>query len=546
MQIYAVYFFSMSSLFLALIAGMNATSKNKIVTWEYLSGFGVVLFIYNWLEIISLSYTSSFFLILLKNIVFLTAFLLLLEFLRKNFVQMGKKIPLIFLYGIPAFVLALGLCFGLSVFYAFIRIFIAFGITFLITIQIYLNIKKNEQFRKKFLPLSIAVLLFGFTFVLVAPPEGKQNLFLLTSSRYLDLFFINIDYLRGVILFVVAAGAWNYLYYIRKKNYSDKDRKRKLIFGVLILASTMLVQVGGWLATKIYSDQALKNLKHENNAYMYFFNKVIRDEINLAESSLKGLSGSYWLHLALLSGTEEANQKATAVLDRYKESLKATSLFEMDSTGRVVVTSNRFMKNSYLGKNFSDLPYFHQSIQGETGQYLYLNKSTGQRMLTVSVPIYNQKENSLGVLVMERSLDYLLQNNIMEHGHICLVSPEGVIFLSDDSTLVNRIIYRTRIGEKERFQLINTYGKIKWEPVLPFLIFEDQFVDSGSDSHFVNSKIINKDGWRIVVLGDIFQIKLYRLFAIVLTMFITIILFVCTIIYFINQQLPRQMLQSEL
>ncbi len=546
MYIYALYFYSMSSLLLATIAGMNALSKNKIVPWEYLSGFGVALFVYNWLDIVSWAKGSFYSFVFIKNIVFLMAFVFLLEFSRKNFIQMGKPYHRSIWFGIPAILLVLGLSLGIPMFYAFIRIFVAFGTTILITFQIYLNIRKNRKLRLKFLPFPLSVLLFGFTFVLVAPPEAEQNMFFLTASHYSDLFIIDIAYIRGIILFVSTAGVWNYLYYIRKKNYSEKGRKRKLIFGISILFSTLLVQIGGWLATNVYGEHALQNLKHENDAYMYFFNKVITDEFNLAENAIKGLSGSYWLHLALMKPTKQNLQKANAVLDRYKEALSAASLFEIDSTGEVIITSNRLMENSYLGKNYSALPYFKQSIKDGKGQYLYLNASSGQRLLAVSTPLNNRQGNTLGVLVMERSLDHLLQNNVMGNGHICLVSPEGLIFVSDDTALIDRMLYPVSASKKEQLQQSNKYGKINWDPVLPHKVFENKIIETTSSSHFVNRKIINKDGWEIVILGDTYQVTVYRFFAIFLTLFITIILLVFTIIYFINQQRTRALFHSEI
>ncbi len=546
MYIYALYFYSMSSLLLAIISGMNALSKNKIIPWEYLSGFGITLFVYNWLDIVSWANGSSYSFVFIKNIILLSAFVFLLEFLRKNFIQMGKPIHIFFLFGIPAIILAFGLLFGLSVFYGFIRIFLAFGTTVLITFQIYLNIRKNRKFRLKFLPFPLSVLFFGFTFILVAPPEAEQNMFLLTASHYSDLFIIDIAYLRGIILFVIAAGVWNYLYYIRKKNYSDKDRKRKLIFGISILISTLLVQIAGWFVTTIYSDQALQNLKHENDAYMYFFNKVITDEFNLAENSVKGLSGSHWLHLALMKPAKQNFQKANAVLDRYKEALSAASLFVMDSTGKVIITSNRLLKSSHPRKQFFNLHLFDLFTKGDIGQYLYLNPSTGQRMLAVTAPMNSRSGTTLGVLVMERSLDHLLQNNVMGNGHICLVSPEGLIFVSDDTALIGRMLYPVSAGEKRRIQQSDKYGEINWEPILPNKIIEDQIVESGTHNHFVNRKTINKDGWEIVILGDTFQVTLYRFYAILLTLFITIILFVFMIIYFINQQRIRALYHSEI
>ncbi len=546
MQIFAIYFFSMSSLLLAMIAGMHAIAKKRIIPWEYLSAFGIALFIYNWLDIISIEFETNSILLLIKNLVFILAFLLLFEFSRRSFIKMGYSGQPYVWYAIPVFILLLGVALGLAVFYSFIRIFLAFGITVLIAYQVFLNIKRNKRFRLMFLPLPFLVILFGFTFLLIAPNEAKQNLFLFSRAQYNQLFNIPIAYFQGIILFIVASGAWNFLYYIRLKNYSAKDRKNKLILGIVVLGSTLLVQFGGWLATNIYSNQAIQSIEQENDAYMYFFNKVVLDEIHLAEHAVDGLSGSHWLHQVLLQDNKKNIQKANSVLDRYTEALSAVAIYVLDVTGKVVVSSNRFRPESYLGKDFSSLRFFKQAVNDDKGQFIFFNPHTNQRMLAVSVSISNNNGQILGVLVMERSLEKLLQNNVMDKGHICLVSPEGLIFTSDDTALVDRMLYPASDLDKVRLKTNNPYGTIDWDPVLPNRIFGNQIITSNGKVYYVNRKIVNGQGWEIVILGTIFQVKLYRFFAILLTLFITAILFVFTIIYVLYHERTRSVRQSEI
>ena len=545
MQSFAIYFFSMSSLMLAIIAGLHARAKRKIVPWEYLSAFGVVLFVYNWLHLFSQELNSNDIFIFIENLVFLIAFLLLLEFSRRSFFKMGKNIPILLLYTPIGIVTVSGLIVGLPVFYSLLRIVLAFGTTLLIAFQIYLNIRQSKKYRLLFSPLPFIVILFGFTFLLIAPKEAENAFFLLKKKDLSAQLITGLIYFQGIVLFIIAAGAWNFLYYIRLRSYSEKERKTKLLIGIVVLGVTLIIQFGGWLGTSIYENQAFQFLKQESNAYLYFFNKLVTNEFQVAEHAVEGLSGSHWLKRVLTEPSQQNIQKASEVVYRYKESLRAKNIYETDTKGKVVVSTNRFSNSNYVGKDFSNNPALKKALNNGYGHYLAPNPVSGERILSASHTIISANGSPLGVLVMERSLDNILKENVMEKGHICLVSPHGVVIASDDTALVNHALYPVSEANKTILKRSGQFGAVSRPPILGRRYINNQFVKAMGASYYAMRKIIDGDGWEIVVLGDTFQLTLFRLIGILFTLFFTLLVLGFLMIYYLNRQRTHSLRQSE-
>ena len=546
MHDFAIYFFSMSSLMLAIIAGMHAIAKRRIVSWEFLSGFGAALFVFNWMRLTSfLTYSSPTY-TFIQNIVLLSGFLFLIEFTRRGFAQIGKSIKALVLYTVLFTIVGICLYIGLPFFYGVIYSFFAFGTTLAVAALIYSSTKNVPRYHIYFLPFPFFVILFGLTFILAGPPGAGSRFFLYSEAEFIEKFSIPLEYIQGIIVFLIAAATWNFLFYIRLKNYSAKERRNKLRLGIIVISATLIVQIGGWFAYKIYGNQALNSLSRRNAAYMYFFKKTVADEFNLAEHAVNGLSGSYWLKQALINPGPLSIGKANKVLDRYNAALSASACFVINSYGKVVLASNRFTKNSYVGKNFSGKPYFIKAREGEAFSYLTLDSVTQSRALFSAYPITKTYDETIGVIVMQRTMDNLLKVKIFENGHIFLVSPQGIIFASDDKQMLNYVVRPVPPKKRKRLIQSGQFGKINWKPLFNKNIFQGSRVRLGGISYLVNREIVTADGWEIIILGNTKQVWFYRFFAIILTLFITLLILIFNILYYMIQQRTRILRQSEI
>jgi len=546
MQDFAFYFCSMSSLALAIIAGIHGSAKKNIISWEYLSAFSGSLFVFNWLRLFATSTVVGETYIFIQNTILLLGFLFLFEFTRRGFVQMGKHLNSIIGYGLLVLIAVVFLFIGLPYFYSAIYFIFGLGSTVLAALLIYTSIKHVPQYKKYFLPFPFFVVLFGLTFIIAAPPHTQSAFFVFDEAGFMEKFHFPVQYIQGIILFIVAAATWNFLFFIRLKNYSARGRKSKLLLGVIVLSAMLIVQVAGWIAANIYGNQALKSLSHKNSAYMYFFKKTVSDEYNLAEHTVAALSGSYWLEQALMNLNPQSEGKANKVLDRYKEALRASACFVLDSSGTVILSSNRFSEDSYVGKNYALRPYFKKAMEEETVRYLAIDRGAEKRALFTSHSINDVNGKAIGVIVMRRSLDKLLEVKVLEDGHIFLVSPQGIIFFSDDRNMLNHAIRYVSEADRQSLEQSMQFGQIHWKPIFKKNIFQGDRVRIGDTSYLVSREIVSGDGWEIVILGDAYQVGLYRFFAIILTLFITILILVFAVIFYMNQQRTHILRQSEI
>ena len=219
-----------------------------------------------------------------------------------------------------------------------------------------------------------------------------------------------------------------------------------------------------------------------------FFNKISRD--NLSEQI------QHRQQLAVRSGAKSIGSFLRAVgrsvsvlssdpsqerLDRFVESWKddgVTGIISVNKNGKVAVASNRESKQD-LGADVSDRNYFKWAKTASRGDYFIdtpviskVGSSKDKYIVTVSVPVLDEKNNFNGVLVsailVTDLVDLHLDNlKVLDSSKLYLVSNNGEMIYSDQEDLVGHnfkdIFTSDFLGKEKVLQIISSELKSEAE-----------------------------------------------------------------------------------
>ena len=200
----------------------------------------------------------------------------------------------------------------------------------------------------------------------------------------------------------------------------------------------------------------------------------------------------------------DLNQRLNFVAERSG----ANAVYLMDSSGRVIATSNYNTKDSFLNKNYAFRPYFSQAIRQKKRQFYYaVGATTGIPGLFISEPVINDFAQVVGVTVVKLNLNEL-EKNWRDAGQNILVTDENnVIILSGQA----QWRYRS-IGDlsKETLDKIDSQRQFKDSKPTALAQKTYEFVQLkglslffwviDNNTYLSNSSLMPDTGWRLYYL----------------------------------------------
>lgn len=164
--------------------------------------------------------------------------------------------------------------------------------------------------------------------------------------------------------------------------------------------------------------------------------EVARDDIRLLAQAREALT--------ILARDTQANHA-------FVTNAKGVIVQDWDESGRHV-----------LGQDVSFRSYFRQAIAGRENTHAAVSLSTGERMLYVAAPVFNERTHVseiIGVVVARFEMDRL-DKFLAGHADIAgvLVSPDGVIMASSRPEWLLRVIGPMSAARQQQLQASRQYG----------------------------------------------------------------------------------------
>ena len=310
--------------------------------------------------------------------------------------------------------------------------------------------------------------------------------------------------------------------------------KRHFIYSLPMIL-LLIVAVAGWFATDYLGNKARQEIIAESQASALTLSIYVSSTFTNIEGAVKSLAGSPWIAPALLSKRDQDIEHANSALDRYNSALNASVSYLMDANGMTVASSNRKDPDSFVGKSYRFRPYFQEAAKGQPDHYFALGITSGKRGFYASYPVQNRLGKVLGVVTMKKDLDDM-ETFFRKYPFCFLISPDGIIFLSSKPAMVLKSFWPLDKTAQEKLIASQQFGNKLFEAVIKKEIADGTEVTLEGKDYFVSRKVIDSDGWSIVLLTPTDRIRIYKLIGILATIFVCFLIMVFSgILYFTDR-----------
>ena len=318
---------------------------------------------------------------------------------------------------------------------------------------------------------------------------------------------------------------------------------KRRFFYLLPMILLLIVVVAGWFATDYLGNKARQEIIRESQASVFTLSIYVSTTINVIENAVKALADSPWIAPALLSKGEQDIEHANSVLDRYSSNFSSVS-YLMDADGMTVASSNRNDPDSFVGKSYGFRPYFQEAAKGQAGRYFAMGITTGKRGFYASYPVQNHSGEVIGVVTMKKDIDEI-ETFFSKYPFCFLISRDGIIFLSSKPAMVTKSLWPLDKAVRETLIASRQFGNKISEAVIKKEIIDGTEVALEKNNYFVSRKVIDSDGWSIVLLTPTDRIRLYRLIGILATISVSFLIMVFSGIIYVTDRSKEVFRQSE-
>jgi diguanylate cyclase (GGDEF)-like protein/PAS domain S-box-containing protein len=295
----------------------------------------------------------------------------------------------------------------------------------------------------------------------------------------------------------------------------------------------LIVAVTGWFATDYLGRKARQEIIGESRTSLLTVSVYVSSTLTNIEGAAESLAGSPWIIPALVSKRGQDIEHANSVLDRYNSAVNASVSYLMDAEGMTVASSNRKDPDSFVGVSYLFRPYFQEAVKGRPGRHFAVGITSGKRGFYASYPVQDHLGKVLGVVTMKKDLDDM-EGFFGKYPFCFLVNPNGIIFLSSSPAMVLRSLYPLDKAAREQLIASRQFGN-----KLPDTVFFEKEIADGMEvtlegkDYIVSRKVIDRDGWSIVLLIPTDHIRIYKLTGILATVSLLFLIMIFSgIIYF--------------
>jgi len=306
-----------------------------------------------------------------------------------------------------------------------------------------------------------------------------------------------------------------------------------------------VVAVAGWFVTGYLSDKAKQEILEYNESIISLHSSRLTSEFEKIERAVKALSGSPWIAPALISRKEQNIANANSALDRYNVSFETSVCYFMDSKGMTIASSNRNDSDSFVGKSYQFRPYFIQAIKGAPGRYFALGATSLKRGFYASYPVRDDKAHIIGIVVIKEDVDSE-EAHMAKYPYCFVVDPNGIIFLSSKKEMNFKSLWPVSGETKLALLKSKQFGEKEFDSILPREVTDGKEITLYGRNYIASRKVINPEGWSIVLMTTTKRILLYESVGVIITIFVCIFLVVPLIINYKTSKLAEKVRDSEI
>ncbi|HEX8541977.1 histidine kinase [Pseudomonas syringae] len=208
--------------------------------------------------------------------------------------------------------------------------------------------------------------------------------------------------------------------------------KPRLIRHLFLPPLIIALMIGlGYIAYLFSEHNGIKALKENGERQLELHARTVESEINKYTYLPSVLELESNVSALLKDPTPELRQKVNDYLEGLNRRSRSRAIYVLDTTGRVLATSNWRDADSYLGEDLSFRAYYQDAVRGLPGRFYGIGSTTGEPGYYLAHGLEEQGK-IIGVAVIKVQLEALEQRWQRARLEAFVSDENGIIILSSD------------------------------------------------------------------------------------------------------------------
>jgi two-component system sensor histidine kinase AauS len=208
--------------------------------------------------------------------------------------------------------------------------------------------------------------------------------------------------------------------------------KPRLIRHLFVPPLIILLMIALGYVTYLYSEKnAIKALGENGQRQLELHARTVESEINKYNYLPSVLELESNVSDLLNSPSAELRSKVNDYLEGLNRRSRSRAIYVLDTTGRVLATSNWRDADSYLGEDLSFRAYYQDAIRGLPGRFYGIGSTTGEPGYYLAHGL-EEKGKIIGVAVIKVRLEALEERWQRARLEAFVSDENGIIILSSD------------------------------------------------------------------------------------------------------------------
>ncbi len=257
--------------------------------------------------------------------------------------------------------------------------------------------------------------------------------------------------------------------------------KPRLIRQLFLPPLILMLMIGlGYIAYLISEHSGIKSLRETGERQLELHARTVESEI----SKYTYLPSVLELESSVSQLLNEPSPELQQQVNRYLEGMNRRSgsraIYVMDTTGRVLATSNWRDSDSYQGEDLSFRAYFQDAVRGLPGRFYGIGTTTGESGYYLAHGL-EDKGRIIGVAVIKVRLEALEERWQRARLEAFVSDENGIIILSSDPARRLKSVRPLTPQVKERLARSLQYY---WWPLNELVPLERETLSEGVESLF--------------------------------------------------------------
>jgi len=282
---------------------------------------------------------------------------------------------------------------------------------------------------------------------------------------------------------------------------------------VLGMAVLMVLGAGEW-ATRNELDMQWDNLRRSGEVQALALHGVATRYSYLPFTAAQQ---PLVTHLLRNPRSHSVREAANAYLQTVNAHAGSDALYIMDADGLTLASSNWDTPSSFVDQNYGNRPYFRDALQGLSGRFYGVGKTTGEPGLFASAPVRQDDGRVIGVVAVKVRMQPIVDTWAQLRDPVFVADERGIVFLGSVTPWLYKTSRPLSAQDVRQVQHDEQYGP-QWQPEpVPWQLLQrpeqpgSELTLAGTGKHYLAFEEPLPDlGWTLTLTADSRVVALAR------------------------------------